>query len=134
MPSATRQMSMERISTRRPVARNAHEVADMRAAVDEAADHTVTRDDEILHGRGQIRQCREESGPKPPVGLPSVVDERVVIAVVAGHEGVHQVGVVVVEHLDVGLGEALFGVVFMASNANPGAASSIALLEFLAML
>ena len=92
-----------------------HQFAALRPAVHEAPDHPVARDDEILHGRCQIRQCREERGPKPPVGLSSVVDERVVIAVVAGHEGIHEVRVVLIEHLQVGRGEAASGVVHLVT-------------------
>ena len=105
-----------------------HEFAEMRPAIDETADDSIARDDEVLHGRGQVRQRRKEAGPKLPVGLPAVVDEKVVIAVFAGHEGIHEVRVVRVEHLHEGLGEALCGVVHVvtplvrcvgASNANP---------------
>ena len=107
MPSSTRQMSMERISTGLPLAGMPMNVAGVGAAVDEAAHHAVTGDHQVLHGGAQIGQCGEERGPELAVRLAAVGDEGVVVAVVLGHEPVHQIRLVRVEHREVGLGEVL---------------------------
>lgn len=79
----------------------------MGTSVDEAANHAIAGDHQVLHGDAHVRQGGEEHGPELAVRLPSVGDEGVVVAVFIGHEPVHQVRIVVVEHREIGLGELL---------------------------
>ncbi len=119
-----------------PGARDAHELAVVRPSIDEAADDTVAGDDDVLGGRGHVRQGGEEARPEPAIRLASVGDEEVVVDVVGGHEPVHEVRVVLVEHrherLDeamragghlrtpIGSGHLRTPIVVGVSNANPG--------------
>ena len=83
------------------------EVVVARPPIHEAPNHPVAGDDEVLHGRRQVRKGGEEPGPEPTVGLAPIADEGVVIAVIVGHELVHQIRIVLVEHPHERFGEAL---------------------------
>src|SRR3954452_1939957 len=52
--------------------RDAHEVAGVGPAVDEATYHAVTGDHQVLHGGAQVRQGSEELGPELSVRLTAV--------------------------------------------------------------
>jgi hypothetical protein len=75
--------------------------------VGEAPGHPVTGSDEVVHGGGQVGEGGEEAGPEGAVGFAAIGDEGVVVDVAGGHEAVDGVGVVLVEHGQVALGELL---------------------------
>src|SRR3954467_8788657 len=82
---------------------DAQKVAGGGAAVHEAADDPVARDDEVLQGGAEVGQAGEEGGPELPVGLAAVRDDRVVVDVVLRGQPVDEVRVVRVDDLVVGL-------------------------------
>ena len=77
----------------------------MSAPVGEPSDDAITSNDEIVHCRFDVWKRDEEIPPKDAISFASVLHCRIVVDVVDSHKAVDAIGIVVVQHGQIALGQ-----------------------------